>query len=49
MKQEPEYVIDMSLLDWTPDERRKARHIVDTEKHAATRKRIAEKYRRCRS
>jgi hypothetical protein len=41
----PELVIDWSLLDWSPEERAKARHIVDTEQHAEIRKRIADKFK----
>jgi hypothetical protein len=31
-KKKPEYTIDMGLLDWTPEERRKARQIVKQRK-----------------
>jgi hypothetical protein len=45
VSQKPELTIDIGKLDWTPEERRKARHIIDTEQHAETRERIAAKYR----
>jgi hypothetical protein len=47
MTKKPEYTIDMGLLDWTPEERRQARHIADTstDKHEAIRQENAEKYR----
>jgi hypothetical protein len=39
-----EVTINWAELDWTPEERRKARHIIATEQHADARKRIAAKY-----
>jgi hypothetical protein len=44
VSQKPELTIDMGELDWTPEERRQARHIVDTEQHAAKRQEIADKH-----
>ena len=45
MNKKPQYIIDLGLLDWTPEERRHARHIMDTKQHAAKRQEIADKYR----
>jgi hypothetical protein len=45
MKQEPEFKIDMGELDWSLQERAKARHIADTEQHADIRRQIADRRR----
>jgi hypothetical protein len=45
VSKQPEMIINWAELDWTLEERCKARHIVSTEAHKDKRHEIANKYR----